>query len=238
MKTENLDIVLPYKKSETEELKYCLRSLENLPHRNLYIIGEKENWFSEKVNYRRVPGVTHLYKYENTMQNIVYGTKIPEVSENFILMNDDFFILKKITKLEYFHTGEMNQNLQERFNRLGNTQYNKAISDTVALLRTMYVEKPLNYSLHLPMIVSKTGIQLVNWLTNTNHSEIYLSRSIYGNIFIKKSKKIERDVKINNLDEIPEKNQAFVSTGDDSFANGEIGKFLKRKFNKKSSYEK
>ena len=37
----NLDVVTPYRENGSEELKYTLRGLKNIPHRNVWVCGDE-----------------------------------------------------------------------------------------------------------------------------------------------------------------------------------------------------
>ena len=95
------DIVYYFQGENSEELKYSIRSVEeNLSFNRIFLIGDKPKWFKEtkrsiyieskNLNIQAcglgsVP-ILHLRKLLNSK-------KMPD---NFLLFNDDFFIMKKI----------------------------------------------------------------------------------------------------------------------------------------------
>ena len=77
------------------DLKFSLRSVEKFcTFRNIWVVGYKPNWV-KNVNY--LPTVQSGNKWVNSMTNIVAACNCPEISEDFVLMNDDFFMLRSIT---------------------------------------------------------------------------------------------------------------------------------------------
>ena len=85
------DIVIPCRPGANEELRYALRSLKNLPHRDVWIIGGIPDWVRD-VRFYEYPRSTT--KYETTAQHMVTACRHPEISDPFVLMNDDFYIMK------------------------------------------------------------------------------------------------------------------------------------------------
>ena len=64
-----MDIVYPIKKTiKNEDLRYSLRSLCNIEHNKVFIIGELPDWVSEEVYY--IPVQQNLDRYEATTNNI------------------------------------------------------------------------------------------------------------------------------------------------------------------------
>lgn len=77
-----------------EEIRYSIRSLvENMiDMRNLYIIGEKPH-FIQNVQHHFLPD-SDKKSWKNVYNKIMFACEIPELSDEFLLMNDDFFLLE------------------------------------------------------------------------------------------------------------------------------------------------
>ena len=92
------DVVYLCRSGENEELRYSLRSLKNVPHGQVWIFGGAPSWISDRVNFVGVPQTDFNFrdawktKFENTRRNLYTATQQPEVSEHFLLMNDDFYV--------------------------------------------------------------------------------------------------------------------------------------------------
>lgn len=68
--------------------------MKNLKHDNLWVVGEKPNWYTG--NFIHVPAVAT--KYTNARRNLERICASSEISDSFILMNDDFYVMKKSRK--------------------------------------------------------------------------------------------------------------------------------------------
>lgn len=95
-----------------DELKYSLRSIEKyIPWvRYIYIITDKQKPSWIDYNNKRIHIIDHSEIFPSYIKKPVYNSlliewyihNIPELSENFIYLNDDFFILKKLKKTDFF----------------------------------------------------------------------------------------------------------------------------------------
>jgi hypothetical protein len=161
----------------------------------------------------------------------------PQISNKFVLMNDDFYIIKKINNIGTFHGGYLLNkiNLYQKLN--GNSQYTRKLSGTYKKLRALGFENPLDYELHVPMIMEKEKLRIVLELLDQ-----FLWRSIYGNKFDVGGTQME-DVKVYNSGPLVLKSynlniddHTYLSSADSSF-NSIFNKILKDKFNKKTRFE-
>lgn len=100
------DLVYPFKDvSGTDELRYSLRSLATNADglfRKVWIVGEPPEWATnlEQIPHRDRPG-----KMEDFRARVTAATAHPGVSDTFLLMNDDFYLARPVTKFETFHSG-------------------------------------------------------------------------------------------------------------------------------------
>lgn len=86
---------------DNEEIKYSVRSLAEhmLDLRDIYIIGENPGF---------LPGAKHIpypdeyeEKWKNAHAKILKACEIPDISETFLLMNDDFFMRQSFMGAEW-----------------------------------------------------------------------------------------------------------------------------------------
>lgn len=92
-----IDIVIPLgpgSKWEDNELRYSLRSFEKHLHGigRVFVIGRTPDWMTG-VNFISHPDI-YTIPCINTTYKILTACHDPRVSENFLLSNDDFFLLK------------------------------------------------------------------------------------------------------------------------------------------------
>lgn len=235
IKTKDLDIVYCFKdKSDGEELRYSLRSLKNLPHRKVWIFGGCPEWVNtEEVNF--VPmEQTGNTKWKKSNSSVKRACETEGVSEDFILFNDDFFVMQPIDELETYYHKDLGYRVREIMTRgdvWGFSGYCRRLLDESRMLE--FMGKPtLNYAVHIPMVFNKKKMLKMF----EKFPDRVISRALYGNYYEVGGVDTE-DVKIYLLNEKPDKNSVFLSSTNDSFARGEVGKYLKKKFKEKSKYE-
>ena len=236
-----MDIVYLCKNSGRDEIIYSLRSLENIPHNKVFIVGDCHKYINkEKVIY--IPAENNGSKYHNTTANLKLACHDERLSDDFILMNDDFFILKRIENPREelnLHKGTIAK-VYERLSAkypLG-SGYLHGMKETETLLKNLGVEQPLCYDLHIPFVLNKQKFLQIFEKYGEEISNIpcFHKRSFYGNLYYKNSKFMD-DIKTDGVKNLfPEKDQKFISSSDFSFDTMKL--FLKDIFNKKSVYER
>jgi hypothetical protein len=198
------------------------------------VVGGKPDWYVG--NYINVEQKES--KYKNAVENLKTISTSDQISESFVLMNDDFYIIKKIDKIENFHGGYLLNkiNLYQKLN--GNSQYTRKLSGTYKKLKALGFENPLDYELHVPMIMEKEKLKIILELIDQ-----FLWRSIYGNKFEVGGTEMQ-DVKVYTSGPLVLKSynlnidsHTYLSSADSSF-NNIFNKILKDKFNKKTKFEK
>lgn len=234
-----MDIVIPLKRSIfNEELRHCLRSIcENLPHDKLWLAGNKPYWASNNVNHIPVDFVIG-HKFKKTAKNIMAACEKPEVSDDFILFNDDFFVMKPIQKIENKYWDKLINRLTKLRREGADSVYIAGMERTYNLLRELGHDEPLDYGLHVPIIMNKH-----KWLDmwkqlrklNPNGDPIHL-RTFYGNIYNLGGTQMD-DVKIYEFDKEPTGEEIFLSSNDQTFKEGKIGEYVRKMFTSPSIYE-
>lgn len=242
-----MDIVYLIKvdpENDSEELRYSLRSLKNIPHQKVILVGEKPEWVT---NVEFIPVAQTKTKHQNWSMNLSAAVRSDSISDDFIMMNDDFFFMKKIKEMPNLNMGAMKQVIDSYNQRYpAGSEY----IDKMTKLYTMLVENghkdPISYELHAPIILNKQNV--LDMYQNAGDRPIYQFRSYYGNYFNIKST-ATRDVKVfvdsthNDplYNEDPEKylmSQTFLSTTGGSFKRGRPGDFVRKMFPEKSPYER
>lgn len=220
------------------ELTYSLRTLVNLPHDRVFISGGCPSCI-DKSKVVHIPTKQSGTKYENSTANLKAACRDPLLSEDFILMNDDFFITQPITdpaKELALNRGKLDDVFQFYFNKFaGSSGWAKGMRDTGKWLKNQGISEPLCYELHLPMIMNKRKVLDMFALPGIDKLPIFHKRSAYGNIYNVGGEKT-KDVKITSSSIFkPEKVGKFLSCDDVSFP--VIKMFLDLKYSAKSEYE-
>lgn len=220
------------------ELKYSLRTLVNLPHERVFISGGCPACI-DKSKVVHIPTKQEGTKYENSSNNLKAACRDPRLSEDFILMNDDFFITQPITDPVQelsLNRGKLDDVFQFYFNKFaGSSGWAKGMRDTGNWLKKRGISEPLCYELHIPMIMNKRKVLDMFALNGVENLPIFHKRSAYGNIYHIGGEKI-KDVKVTSSSIFkPEKVGKFLSCDDVSFP--EVKTFLDLKYSAKSEYE-
>lgn len=233
-----MDIVYLLKESyENDELTYSLRSLKNLPHDKVFFVGGMpHNINPEKVFH--IPVQQDENKYKNTANSLLTACMCSKVSDDFILMNDDFFIMSPVRDVKKelnLHRGLLDDMIIFYSTSFPfKDEYLSGLRQTRELLRRVHIHGPLNYELHTPMVINKVGMIEIFKLAGLNSVEYPLFRSLYGNLRLKDSQ-YTNDVKMDALHlDLPE-NPTFLSTSDNYFKTIKV--FMNAIFPDKSEYE-
>lgn len=228
-----MDVVYLCRSGPNEELRYSIRSVEkNMPHRSIWVIGQSPEWY--RGNFIEVQNLNA--KYSNARANLDELVKSKHISENFILMNDDFFIMRPVEKVGYFYNGSLLERAEGNELLTTTGAYTRLLYNTYDRLKKMGIEEPLNYEVHIPMIMNKKDLKEV-----LKHKTC-LWRSMYGNIYEVGGTNKE-DVKVYSVNssnpksyDWKGKNFAYLSTQDSSFPNIHRN-LLAKKFKSPSSIE-
>lgn len=217
--------------NENEELRYSLRSLVNVPHGDVWIFGHRPKWVSDAVRHVFLPQRDPMrFKYENAtelMRMLALGGP-----ERFALMNDDFFCVRPAESWPRpAHRGSLLALADER---VGN--YGKMLRATASLLLESGIAEPLAYTLHKPLAMTRTNLQMAFQYGDTHRAagEHVSWRSVYGNL-MRLGGQREEDVKVHADGGMPA--GSWCSTNDGSFRYHPVGKRIRSVFSQPSPYE-
>jgi hypothetical protein len=228
-----MDLVYICKDGENEELRYSIRSVvKNLPHNKIWVVGGKPSWYTG--NY--IPISQALGKYHNARNNLRAICKEEGISESFILMNDDFYVINKIDSVPYMYSGTLDDKIKQREDIFSGNSYTTLLKKTLIFLSRKVSKEVLDYELHVPMVMEKKKLEKIIAFPG-------LWRSMYGNIFEVGGVRI-RDVKVyekesrfyNNSYNMDNLEYDYLSSNDDSF-NKIKEQLLSKMFLNPSHYE-
>ena len=230
--TKNLDVVYFCRPGSNEELRYSLRSVEkNLAHRLVWIYGGKPNSIEPDRFVQREPaGKTKWDRVRTMFRDVCLND---DITDDFILMNDDFFVMKKTAKLEAYHRSSLYEHIvrhEQKYNDRVN-QYTLQLRKAVRALQDANLPT-LSYELHVPMIMNKQKLlEVMGAFPN-----IHCTRSLYGNYVGLESIQLD-DVKVYDKHQPFDKRGRFLSSDDDSWEVSDAGKWIREKFNEKGGFE-
>jgi hypothetical protein len=229
---KKLDIVYILKQDmeDTNELRYSLRSIEkNFPFRKVWFVcGQPKGLVPDgRIVHRQQSDV----KWERIKESMWQVIKNDEVTDDFFLFNDDFFVMKPFKgSFTNFVDGTLERRIQElRQDFAWLKPYGRTLYKAQQELRSLGCPE-MNYDVHLPMLWNK---QLA--AASINQCSSPQMRSVYGNI--NRSPFIVRpDVKVYSMEEIPDDSD-FLSTNDDTFRKGAVGRYIRDQFTEPSRFE-
>ncbi|WP_237310034.1 hypothetical protein [Streptomyces sp. AMCC400023] len=231
-----LDIVVPVREEPANEsLRYALRSwAAHLPHRRVWTVGHRHRWLTDEVGH--IPTVQSGGKFANTDLGVRAACAHPEVSDPFLLADDDMFTMRPLPGgMPVLHRGLV-VDVERHYEARGSGVYLRGMRETRALLAGLGHTAPLSYELHVPLAVGKAT--MLNALWRGRHLDVLHKRTLYGVIAGIGGEQVE-DVKIRHR--APRgygPADTFLSTMPDSFVHGHVGKFIRAAFPLPSPYER
>lgn len=148
------------------EIRFSLRSVEKnvLDVGNVFIVGECPDWLK---NITHIPAEDFSSrKWRNAFHKIGVACRDSRVSEDFLLMNDDFFIMQNVRILDYpfYHSGKL-------------PSFRLAPFRGVSFKRKDF----LNYGVHRPFRYNKAKFLAIEKIINKALD--CPVRSFYGNYY-------------------------------------------------------
>lgn len=229
-----MDVVYVCRNGENPELRYSLRTLENVRHDKVWIFGGAPTWINDDtVLYRERK--QSLSPYYATRDHIAAACNTSEVSDPFMLWNDDFYAMRPVGDVPIYHRGPLDTML-EKF-ATTKTRWAKGLRETAAMLeRGGLLAGAVSYDLHLPLIVHKEQMrEAVRWAKTANRVEAIHLRTLYGALMGFGGVEHPDPKLMRRSDPFPR--GAWLSSGDDTFRST-VEPVLRYLFPDKSPYEK
>jgi hypothetical protein len=177
---------------ENNEIRYSLRSVEKnvLDLGKVFVVGECPDWLTN-IEHISCPDAYNI-KWRNGYTKILKGCECPDLSEDFLLMNDDFFILKPIRACDYpyYVVGEIKSQ----------SSFFKAdfLTSPVATKKSLPFSghSVLNYAVHRPMRINKK--EYLEMPRADLKMRGFSPRTFYGNYYNKPAKMV-KDINLTPL---------------------------------------
>lgn len=208
-----MDYIYVCRPGDNEELRYSIRStVKNLPEGRIWVIGSKPDWYVGNF----IPVNQRSDAYSSVRENLATVCNSKEISEDIVLMNDDFFTLKSLDSVPTMHGGPLINKVWKRESISPNTGYTRMLRTTLSDIQRLGIKDSLDYELHVPMTMTKSGL-----LKALRYRGLW--RSIYGNLNNVGGSQMD-DVKVYGLSQhlsvrkINIEDETFISTDDKSFA--------------------
>ena len=198
-----MDIVYLLKRqSDYTELYYSLRSIKNIPHNQVFIVWPLVPRLTRNIIHIQCFD-NHVYRTQNTYHKVLTACNDDRVSDDFILMNDDFYITRPVKNIPYLYKGTIQQHLEARYrSKLASQPLTSIIEDT-------FDPEDKDFEMHAPFIINKKKFKC---MTVENWMMIY--RSLYCKMYWIEWQ-YARDRKVKNrqqLKECKKEKPVFIST--------------------------
>lgn len=113
-------------------------------------------------------------------EHIAAACNLKQISDPFMLWNDDFFAMRPVGDIPLYHGGPMHAMVTKVAN--AKTPWARGLRATNEFLHDWNFENPLTYDIHLPLIVYKRAMrEALRWSRDSGVDGIH-TRTIYGNI--------------------------------------------------------
>jgi hypothetical protein len=210
-----MDVVYPYLKSSSRELELSLRSLKNIDHDRVFVIGEQPEFPVDAEIVRPLKNEWSRYSpYHDVINKLLTAC---ELGEDLIIMNDDIFLMSHNNHDNFFRGKLLDHLNGRRFD-----SYARALKNTRNfLLQKGYGER--DFELHVPMIVKSSLLKqaIMELMPAIRNSKPIMIRSYYGNRF---------EIPAEFMDDVknPSEYQGLhvISTNEATFR-GELGDYIR-----------
>lgn len=176
-----IDVVYIFGKGspwQNNELRYSLRSVEkNLRnYRNVFLIGAKPDFIGPEVTEVPYKDI-YANKQRNIMSKILRACNDDRISQEFILFNDDYFLLQptESPNYPYYFDKDLNTKSKEYANA-----YKNCIDETIQALQRR-VKPTQHFDLHKPIVYNKLKFKAMVGAYDWNVRYGYIVKSMYCN---------------------------------------------------------
>lgn len=216
-----------------EELRLSLRSLVNLPHRRVFILGGCPPW---------VAGVTHVPfashpagKWLTLTMKACWTALNNDLTEVVYLMGDDFYVTKPVLDLAPMWTNTLRRRIsvisQERS---PGSQYLHVFRNTAELVGG---DGP-NCQLHVPQVLERAALPVLDLIAQgrpVGAASVAAARGTLPTVQVPRDWKVKTPAQ---LDEWRQSGWPFLSGSDETFQGSGIRDLLHDLFPRSGPYER
>jgi hypothetical protein len=229
-----MDLVYLYRATGSEELRMSLRSVSaNLPHARLWFVGDRPpSWVK---NYEWIPGNLKLSAPQNVFDNVRLAANCEDISDQFYVMNDDFYVLKPVDQVDMAWRGTLDAHLATV--KPSNRAWHESLVITRTWLHDLGYKRPRSYELHRPFPVDRRLMAATLDMAADIRPDLPPQwRTIYG-VINKAGGKKSTDVKINSNALVDLDKHTFVSSDERVFHYNTSCRELRVRFSTPCAYE-
>ena len=235
---KGIDVVIPLgvgSISANNELRFCLRSIEKHlnGYGNIWIVGHLPKWVQ---NVRHIPHGEYHPKALNIFDKIMAACEIEEVSDNFIMFNDDYFLIQSVDAAHYpnYYSDKA---LGEVYQRSASNPYRQLTEDTIKV-----VGDGFRYAdIHCPLVMNKGKFKQLIRFNPNRYDNGLLVKSLYMSQIdgtkMERKDPIIRGPRSAEWYDCNELTTDMISIHDEA-VNKEFISYIERKFPVPSQYER
>lgn len=235
MKTDKLDIVYFVKDGiRNEEFRYSLRSVcANMAYNRVWVYGGCP--FNIVPDFRVRVEQEGKTKWDRVRSMFRMVCENREVTDDFILFNDDFLVMQPTNELTPAWRCPLTEHveLSKGASFRGRNPYADILEECRLVLEKEGASQ-YSYELHTPFVFNKAKLLALL----DKHPDIHCTRTLYGNLYNIGGRQ-SNDIKIFTV--VPDfdyKSVQFLSTDDSTVnINNDVWRWIKSRFPKKCKYE-
>lgn len=208
-----------------DELRYSLRSLVNLAHDRVLLVGYKPKWVT---NVEHIPALMTPGGPQMTAADHLLRACERVEGDEFVVMNDDFYLMEPVERVPSLHAGSLAEKAVATRGSYGN-----ALRE--ALRRLTGLTDPLAWTLHIPLVVVRQAlVDVLRPILAGSHRIVRPEwRTMYGNLSGAIGEQAP-DVKVRRRTD-PMPTGPFLSSHDSAIS--WLGPILRHRFPAPSPYE-
>lgn len=244
-----MDLVIPIRpggRNGPEPVQWLLRTYEHHWEAidRVFIVGHlPRNLDPSEVIH--IPTDQHRTKFENVGENLEATLRSEELGEEFIWANDDMFLIEDLEEpLPLYRRPIPYREVVAEWEAQGPPEHRAYVIGMKAQLEILEdwgYSDPICTELHVPIPIDRSRLTAITDRAWKEYPELERGhfRGIYGGTFTEKESVPMADVKHRpHRGGIPAKGARWISTSPVSWNIGEVGKWIRRKYWRKSRWEK
>lgn len=177
-----MDAVYVCRSGQNFELRFSLRSLAAfVPHGRVHIVGGWPPWVDRSTVQTHLRSAART-KYATTTAHVRYACEHPDVSDPFMLWNDDFYAIRPVAEPgRVWHRGTLEQVVQQYRGMC--SAWADGLRATAARLAELLPDRGLySYELHVPLVVHKGPMLHALQVAESMRVAAPHKRTLYGNL--------------------------------------------------------
>lgn len=222
--------------SDGSELRYSLRSLVNLPQVDRVFVSSgigHPGWLSGDV-VRIVPERHGPGRFASAWANLKAAAGDDRLSDEFLLMNDDFFVLRPVDAVPVLHRCDLDAWRPKMSRAHFRMTATRAAMDAAGAAGRYCWEG------HYPMVIRRDLFARTVAAVDAQRQDrgAVWNRTVYGNLAHPFGGTPAQDVKIHDHRAVPAAGDTFTSTSDSAWATGRVGEWLRARFPEPCHHER